>query len=79
MLIVILLIRSHVHLEVMYMHLKLLCDFKPHFSVLIVKIEKTHRSHKTGSKKPNASVENRTQNVSVTAQHLYLRPKDGFT
>ena len=76
MLIAILLIRSHVQLKVMYMHQKLLCDFKPNFIVLIVKIEKTHRSHKTGSKKPNASAENRTQNVSVTAHHLYHRPKD---
>ena len=45
--IAILLIRSHVQLQAMYMHLKLLCDFKPNFIVLIVKIEKTHLSHKT--------------------------------
>jgi len=37
-------------LSTMYMHLKLLCDFKPNFIVLIVKIEKNHRSPKTGSK-----------------------------
>ena len=48
--IAILLIPSHVQLLVMYMYLKLLCDFKPNFIVLIVKIEKTNRSHKTGSK-----------------------------
>ena len=38
--IAILLIRSHVQLYVMYMHLKLLCDYKPNFIVLIVKSRK---------------------------------------
>ena len=40
MLIAILLIRSYVQLKVMYMQLKLLCDFKPNFIVLIVKWRK---------------------------------------
>jgi len=72
-LIAILLIRSHVQHSVMYMHLKLLCDVKPNFIVLIVKVGKLI---KLVQNKKTASVGNRTQNVSVTAHHLYHRPKD---
>ena len=48
----------------MDMHLKLLyMRFQTHF-------------HCFNRENKNASVENRTQNVSVTAHHLYHRPKD---
>ena len=71
MLITILLIRSHVQIYVMYMYLKLLCEFKPIFIVLIVKICLIKLVQNK-----NASIGNRTQSVSVTAHHLYHRPND---
>jgi len=58
------------------MHLKLLCDFKPNFIVLIMKIKKTHLSHKTGSKYKKSIYWESNPNSSMTVHHLYHRPKN---
>jgi len=53
-----------------YMHLKLLVISNP------ILLFFSWKSKKTRFKIKNASVGNRTQNVRVTAHHLYHRPKD---